>query len=550
MLKLTTLVYNSPVRKQVLFALAMTLLTGWNHPLIVDDFHTILESIGQIAYHHSGTTPSITPIQNQVFWENNSVIGAWNATMLIDNGNMLVSQMLTHFCVRFFGSSQIYFLGICSIVGFCLTIVATWYLAHMLLGRKTAVWAATLCAVNPTLLVLANSKRSYSIATAFGLIASVLFLKLLELEKRSEYSSRRPNPNLFVLGYAAIALLGFFSHFQLVLVLLAHVIFALTFVRDRITWFRLVNSGFLFIGVVAVWLYFCGGLESIKNYPKLSQYVTYIEKVERVKMYGDFTPSFVVASLLNNLCYVFGYNQLLPGAKVRVVSIFLILPLMLVFLRRRNFRGLDSDRFRAIFFLIACGFVVHLTSLIRTLMTGNLFGLTNVYQSFSIPFIMILIAFVCESSKDQNLIDQPTRLPCMESLRQLATCLIFVSLLLGLVGYTSRFNALINHEPYLDLANSVKKFRTNDKRLVVHVPTLFEAQILSFFAAMDAPIEFVLSDQAKIEPIVAKRMERIGIQSIPLKFYEFQRLKKKPNDNSIEKLMINRYDGRNLTLSW
>lgn len=546
MIKKFVIIPPVPVRILVVLAIALTFLTGWNHPLLVDDPHTMLESIGQVAYRYPDSTSANAPISNQAFWsEEDSVRSVLNATMAIDNGNMIINQFVTHLCVRIFGTSQTYLFGICSVVGFCLTIVYAWLLAAKLFNPRVALWVAAFCAANPTLLSLANTKRSYSIAIALMLIASVKFLELVQFGKDSDSTKSRNQVVLDILVYALVALLGFFSHFQIVWILFAHVIYAIVFVRNRLIWNRLIISGLIFIAIASSWLFFTWS-EAMKNYPELSHYVTLRDKLDVSRIFGNVTSGSMVACIFNNINSLLGYDKVLSNAKVRIVSILLIIPCSLVYLGSRNVRLLNQSQKRSLFFLGTCAFITPVVSIARTVVSGNLFGMQNIYQSIGLPYFMCILAFFCEPIIDQNKGSNPkvTNFP-----QRGLVWLLLLSMISGIVSYTMRYNAVINYDPYYRITTALKSLKVQNERLVIHVPTLLDAQLLSFFGGPAEPWDFILDDQSNLDSIVDERMKHLGFQAPIIKFLEIEKMLGRPDRNSTDSLKIDLFDGRKTKIS-
>ena len=535
----------APVRILMVLAIALTFLTGWNHPFLVDDPHTMLESIGQVAYRYPDSTSAKAPISNQAFWsEEDSVRSVLNATRAIDNGNMIINQFVTHLCVRIFGTSQTYLFGICSVVGFCLTIGYAWLLAAKLFNPRVALWVAAFCAVNPTLLSLANTKRSYSIAIAFMLIASIRFLELVQFGKDSDSTKSRNQVGLDILAYSLVALLGFFSHFQIVWILLAHVIYAIVFIRDRLIWSRLIISGLILIATASSWLFF-NWSESMKNYPELSHYVTLRDKLDVSRIFGNVTPGSMVACVFNNINFLLGYDKALSNARVRVVSILLIIPCSLVYLGSRNVRFLNQNQRHSLFFLGSCAFITPVVSIARTVVSGNLFGMQNIYQSIGLPYFLCILAFFCVPIVDRNKGFNPkTTLP-----QRGLVWLLLLSMLCGIASYTMRYNAVINYDPYHRIATALKSLKVQNERLIIHVPTLLDAQLLSFFGGPAEPWDFILNDQANLDSIVDQRMKDLGFHAPIIKFLECQKILGIPLDLKNHSLKIDRFDGSKVTIS-
>jgi uncharacterized membrane protein len=533
----------SKLRKLVAFALSMTILTGWDHPLLIDDLHTMLESIGQIAYSFPNGMSADSVIPNQAFWSTNSV-GPVIEAVQRDNGNMMINYLATHACIRVFGTSQPYFLGLLSVLGFCLTIFLVYRLADMLFGSRVALWAATFCAFNSTLLELANYKRSYSFAIACSLVASIVYLNIVKTGNLSETVEHRPIQE--VIAYAAATLVGFFSHFQFVHILIAHIVYACIFVRDRRAWGQLIASGLIVIVVVGIWLTLLGGGEAMRTYPELSRQFTFNEVQ---KMDGNsvavVNPFRIVTSMLDHFLYFFGFDKLVPDARFRFKCFTLVIPAAVLLIGLIHRRQQASITWRIPIFLLLCSLISPLLSIVRSYSAGNLFGMWTLYQSFGIPYIMCLMAWISVPAEMTPITTRGTG----PRFRSGMAWLMAISIMLGMCSYTLRFNAMTNKEPYLSLARSISTFRPVESQLTIHTPTLLDAQLLSFYLGPNIRANFVLDDHTRLDSLVADRMKRNGYSSPIVRFREFEELLMRPGLNSKFDILIDRFDGREMVIS-
>jgi hypothetical protein len=534
-----------------LLVITFLLLTfaGWNRPFAVDDLHTCLESIGQVAFLNSTGKPINQPIQNSDFWLTNSFLNVWKAAMINENGNMMVNQYLTNISIHVFGTSKIFLIGFPSIIGFMLTILLSYKLAEMLFDKNIARWTSLLCAFNPTLFELANIKRSYSIAIALGLLSCILFFRITKRHNLHQSSNYSLVYDAFC--YALVALSGFFAHFQTVFLLIGHVIFAGLYIRDKKTWICLITSGLLFSAMVIFWMMELGGALAMQSYSKLNQYIDYKAEKEQIYMFGEFSPRNMAATILSNILYFFGLEQIMPSAKVIRKSPLIFFPIALFLVNYRNILITSNNHSRSVIFVLICTLVTPFFSFIRSVYTSNLFGMQNLYQSFSIPYILCLTG-ICFSSNTQNPSNSSFRYNSFLKSSLISNSvngLMIIAIFFSLVCHLYRYNSFVNKNQYQILAQSIKNISNDNQDLIIHVPNLLDAQLLSFFGVPMPAWTFVIEKQAEMDQVVDDRIKKIKIEAQIVRFLEYLRFPDLSEKSNFYKIEIKKIDKNNIFIS-
>jgi hypothetical protein len=116
-----------------------------------------------------------------------------------------------------------------SVVFAVLTVALTYQLGRALFGRRVALAAAVMLAVNAYMVQFAQEARTYALAAFAVTLATVLLVRTIERPSRLRW-----------LGYAAAAVLSVYAHLFAGFVLVAHG-FALITVRRPPVWWRWVG---------------------------------------------------------------------------------------------------------------------------------------------------------------------------------------------------------------------------------------------------------------------------------------------------------------------
>lgn len=74
----------------IILNIFLTVFRCWNIPLGVDDAHSLLESIGQIALQPTSEVYIANEIQSDEIWRRNNLTNVLKCTNNVDNGNMLI----------------------------------------------------------------------------------------------------------------------------------------------------------------------------------------------------------------------------------------------------------------------------------------------------------------------------------------------------------------------------------------------------------------------------------------------------------------------------
>ncbi|WP_420149571.1 glycosyltransferase family 39 protein [Spirosoma sp.] len=136
-----------------------------------------------------------------------------------------------------------------------------------------ALLSAAVATIEPFFVSFSHVARNYSMSFFLTLLATHLFLLILE-RVRSPHLSRIEGPSLMLLylAYGSIFVLALLSHYLTITVFLCHGLYALLYLRTGRAWLMLGTVAALGLGIVSLWFIFGGGkytfyiLEDQKNF--------------------------------------------------------------------------------------------------------------------------------------------------------------------------------------------------------------------------------------------------------------------------------------------
>ena len=183
------------------------------HGLWFDETLSVSSACGSILQRPFGHGPAFTPAD---FWAGNSVAGVVEADVAQDGGNGIVYHLLLHAWVQLAGTSD-FAVRLPSLLAGVLAVAGTHALALRLANPGVAWWATFLAAAHPLLIRLSQEARSYSLATALGVLSTLLLVRWLEGQGRTRH----------LVAYALSATALVLTHYLATAVLIAHAAFVL-----------------------------------------------------------------------------------------------------------------------------------------------------------------------------------------------------------------------------------------------------------------------------------------------------------------------------------
>jgi uncharacterized membrane protein len=325
------------------------------------------------------------------------------------------------------------------------------------LGRQStidalALTSAAVATIEPFFVAYSHIARNYSMTFFLTLLATHIFLLILE-RVRSSYSlssSRSaggwPLPLLY-LAYGLVFVTAVLSHYLAVTVFLCHGLYALLYLRNSRAWITLGAVGVVGLGLVSLWFLFGGGKYTFftLNYqanfyrnialtnPTGSPFgiilpATFSNIARRaIPIFSDlFMPinglgpalgglrNSVVALGLGTITTVIMHRYwavnrppvwiygVIPVILLIGLPIYSVVPLRLlvlsaaipfIYLIARYIIGrTDRSQKRLVVLLLLLAFIPTLFLLFMAWRSGHTFGITQRYSGFSFPYVCILVA--------------------------------------------------------------------------------------------------------------------------------------------------------------
>jgi uncharacterized membrane protein len=122
-------------------------------------------------------------------------------------------------------------------------------------SEALALLSAFLTAFEPFFVAYSHMARNYSMSFFLTLLATHLFLLLVE---RQDKDSRNTPWKLYA-GYGLVFVLSLLSHYLTITVFLCHALYALFFIRPIKHWLPFVYTAVIGLGIVSLWFIFGGG---------------------------------------------------------------------------------------------------------------------------------------------------------------------------------------------------------------------------------------------------------------------------------------------------
>lgn len=452
-----------------------------------DEFFTLLESMGQVPF--SDSLLKQNEFTNNKFWADNNMANAYHASGIADNGNMMLYNISIHYMVKIFGNKRPILLCLVSLTGFWLSLFMILRTSTLLFDSKTGWIACLLTLFHPVMLEMALELRSYSMAIAFCITSTYFYLKIVMTEDQSK-SLLINNRELVILSlfYGISSIIAIFCHFLSALVLIAHLVFAITFVRQRKTWFSMIFSGLTTIIFTSCWYLLWNGKEFMNNYKVFNDYfLNQITLGEQIA-FGDDSIINIINRFRYNLLEIVGYSQSILKIRFKFLLILIPMALLSSLIRNTFFNRRNS---RSIFLLFLCIVLILIQGPIRFALTGSPLGMWFFYVRIAIPFVTILLASATIKLLSQN----PNLLT-----KTFALFYILFQIINGSTYLILSYNTKKDTN-YYEIARDLQTVLDTEDKVIVHVPTIFDAQLISAFSDPSANIIFTLSDITTVNRI-------------------------------------------------
>lgn len=463
----------------VLAGLAVALATGGSKALFIDEYFSVLESVGQAPLVYAGELDR--EFSSREIWASNDFAGVYRSVMAGDNGNMSAFAFLSHIMTKALGASRPLVLQIVPIAAFLASIVWSYRLGRLLFSRPVGLLAALLCMANFTLIQFATEVRAYGLGIALCLIATECFVRIVGLNRQGNEAAP-PAPRFWCVLYAGATLAALFTHFLSVMIIAGHVAYAVLAVRDRRTWVRLAVSGAF---VAAVFLPVHRLLLSSENYSVVDDYFAYLQSQGK-KSRKSFTPKHVATAVGGSAFQLSGMPAL-AGTMAAAVLPVGAFGLAVVFPGMR--RGIAGAA-RPLVLLGILAFVCLSVSLVTLALGFALFPVNRRYQVFSIPYFAVGMAWLLRQAWES-----PGPRWAERSRRAFAAAYVGV-LLLSPVLLVRQAMTVGKPESYEIVARDLAAKVAAGSVAKVVVPTVLDFQMLAFRMGPGADVRFEVEDRA------------------------------------------------------
>lgn len=407
----------------------------------------VLEAANQKDVFDKAAAGYFTP---QEFWKPKTIGDFIEANIRGDIGNSPAYYGLLWIWLKIFGLSD-YSLRFFSVL-FGILIIPLLYrfvTRHLQMeperASRLALIACLLAAVDPFFVWQSHVARNYTMTFFLTLLATHVFLLILE----KEGPGNRKSPLGLYGAYCLLVVVSLLSHYLTLTVFLGHGLFALFYVRKFGTWSRLALTAVLSIGLVSLWFFYGGGAYtffSLDNQAKLYRSIALTNPVNN--SFGLILPATVANVFWRSLpvfsdlvIFTNGLAASVVGYRNVAIAFFLGIVAMWLLIKYRNQRqtpvwvkiafpsvlalGLPiysinpaqhlilstaiplfylmimamledvSPRNRPVLvFLVILALVPTLFLVVMAFRSGHTYGITQRYSGFSFPYVFILVALM------------------------------------------------------------------------------------------------------------------------------------------------------------
>ncbi|MCF0054447.1 glycosyltransferase family 39 protein [Dyadobacter sp. CY356] len=213
--------------------------TQYRHPAVLRSF----------TYNETFSPRTFTSSE---FWAPKTTADYFEAMTRSDIGNGSFYYLLLHFWLELTGISD-FSARLFSVFFSVFIIGLTYFFGKRFFSMNTGLIAAGIVAIEPFFIAYSHQARNYSLTFFLTLLATYLFLQLIEIRPGQR------NTVWLYIGYILAAGLGLLSNFLVIAVLLVHALYALLFLRSVSGWIKMAVSAVAALSGVTWWLLYGGG---------------------------------------------------------------------------------------------------------------------------------------------------------------------------------------------------------------------------------------------------------------------------------------------------
>ncbi|MFD1139833.1 glycosyltransferase family 39 protein [Larkinella insperata] len=445
----------------VLLAFVLRIYRSDTYGLFLDEKATILISQGipiEGANQHDvfdkPNSPYFTPKE---FWRPKTLADFNEAVSRSDIGHSPAYYAMLWSWIKVFGLSDLS-IRFPSILFSTLTVLLVYFFVkrHIRLAPKTtdrlALISAFIATVEPLFIAHSHIARNYTMTFFLTLLATHVFLIIIEKEKARKASGR------LYAGYGALVAISILSHYLSTTVFLSHGLYVLFFVRKWPVWTKLGLTFVVALSCVSLWMLFGGGQSTFGTLKYQAEFYRNLAETNPVNSgFGLILPATVpnvfwralpifadLVIFTNGLgTAIVGYRNFAVALLVGLLCIFvihryrnqrqtpqwvkfaipalllagmlyysihplqhLVLSAMLPFFYLLSLSLLEDfrpDDRPLLVFLIMLSLIPTLFLLLMAFRSGHTYGITQRYSGFSFPYVCILVALMIRKLFAQRL---------------------------------------------------------------------------------------------------------------------------------------------------
>jgi 4-amino-4-deoxy-L-arabinose transferase-like glycosyltransferase len=246
-----------PLLLIILLAFFLRVYKSGTYALYLDEKYTLVLSQGIVMEGANQKDvffePGKTYFTPKEFWKEKTFNDFIEANIRGDIGNSPVYYGVFWVWLKLFGFSDfsVRFLSVL----FSTMVVGMLYIfvRRHLRSEALALLSAFIAAIEPFFVAYSHMARNYSMSFFLTLLATHIFLLLLERIREN-----KPTARMYAY-YGLLFAVSLLSHYLTVTVFLCHGLYVLLFLRPVKTWLPLLLTALVSVGIVSLWFIFGGG---------------------------------------------------------------------------------------------------------------------------------------------------------------------------------------------------------------------------------------------------------------------------------------------------
>lgn len=441
----------------LVLSLALRMYQLDSHGLYLDEKYTMVISQGVVMEGANQKdvffTPGKTAFTPREFWKEKTLTDFFEANMRGDIGNSPSYYAVLWLWMEVFGLSDFSARFVSVLFSTLLVGLVYLFVRRHFRSKPLALVSAFLAAIEPFFVAYSHMARNYSMSFFLTLLATHLFLLLVERQK-----TEKSKLGLY-LGYGLTLVVAILSHYLTVTVFLCHGLYALLFIRPPRRWLPFAGTAVVGVALISLWFLYGGGTYTFRTLAYQAElYRTVALTSPYQNEFGVILPAtlpnvaqkslpvwadlFIISNGagqidalgIRNIALALGFGLLaawlvhryrqaktlpfwvsllypallLAGMPLFTVSNpkFLIvsaLPSLFYLMGLALRRNIAKDQRPLIAFICMLAVIPTLFLILMAFRNGHTYGITQRYSGFSFPYTVILVAFMF-----QQLVRMPT----------------------------------------------------------------------------------------------------------------------------------------------